>query len=217
MSLLEQQLQELKLKQRKVALLKTFLELVESPTKTDEKLTAAEAGADQEVIADLQSFIQQRIDAIENGTPAPSQEALPEGALILSQDEIEFVKEMVARASERGITANQGVYADEEQDDVDQAPPQRGPMDRPQRPRQPQGPQQRPRPPQPAPQKPKGQKDLVIFARENAHMHGKRVIVQAKQGKVGGVVTGVSAPGFLMVTTDTGHDVPVAVENISLE
>jgi hypothetical protein len=206
MSLLEQQMQELKLKQRKVALLSTFLELIEAPTKTDEKITTAEAEADQEVISDLQSFIQSRIDSIENGTPAPTQEELPEGAIGLSQEEIGFVKEMVARAGERGITANNNVYAEEEEEE---AP---GPMARHR-----QHPRPRPKAPQPAPVKPKGQKDLVMFARENSHMHGKRVIVNAKQGKVGGIVTGVAGVGQLMVTTDTGHDVPVSLENITLE
>ena len=201
MSLLEQQMLELQAKQKKVEFLKNLLQLLTPDAKRP--VTEAEA----EITAEVRAFIEAKIDSIENGTPAPSQEELPEGAVSLTQEEIEFVKEMVARAGQRGITANQGVYAEEEEE-----APAPSPMER-----RRQNPGPRPRPPQQAPAKPKGQKDLVIFARENAHMHGKRVMVQAKQGKVGGVVTGVSSPGFLMVTTDTGHDVPVAIENITLE
>jgi hypothetical protein len=207
MSLLEQQMRELQMRQRKVEFLKNLIGLVApQPIKENEMVPDFVAQAEQEISSEVQEFLKAKIDQIENGTPAPSQEGLPQQSEF-TQEEVGFLKEMCARAGERGITANNNVYADEEEE-----APAPNPMER-----RRQNPGPRPRPPQQAPAKPKGQKDLVIFARENAHMHGKRVTVNAKQGRVGGVVTGVSSPGFLMVTTDTGHDVPVAIENITLE
>jgi hypothetical protein len=200
MSLLEQQMQELKLKQRKVALLKTLIGLME-PTQ-DKNRTADELQADTEVLTELKNFTQALIDNIEEGKPLP--QAGPANS-IFSEDEVEFLKDLYARAAQRGVAAQptaagQGAYRD---DAEEEAPvPQRRPG---------------PRPPAPPQNKIRPQKDLVAFAQEHRHMNGKRVIINTKQGKIGGVVTGVAGPGMLQVSTDTGHNVPVSPENITLE
>ena len=195
MSLLEQQMQELKLRQRKASFLKVLLGLLDSKIEyKDEKPSKEEIEADKEISGIVMNFIQDQINHIENGTPMPHTSSA-EGQF--TPEEVSYLKDMVTRFVNRTLqtdSANAGEAS------AGGAPG----IFRPQQPTQSQQPQR------------KGNKDILTFAMEHKHLNGKRVIVHTKQGKVGGVVTGADMPN-LWVKTDTGHVVPVLPENLTLE
>lgn len=203
MSLLEQQMKDLQSKQRKVQYLKTMLDGMgkEGRDPTDTGTT--------EITQEIETFLKAKIDEIENGKIHVdlSEE---ETSARLSPEVVSFVNELYNRAQARGAVpqTKEVTFYDEDSEEPAQAPV--NPMER-------RGPRPQNPPTQASRQQKRGQPDLLRFAQENRHMHGKRVIVNTKGQRVGGTVSGIASVGFLQVTTDTGHAVPVAIENISLE
>jgi hypothetical protein len=194
MSLLEKQFQELKLKQRKAARLRTFLGLVQVANIAAPEDAQEDFLADTEVDTDIRNFLQSQIDFIENGKTLPAVAEAGTG-LGLTEEELAFVKTLFQRAAQKGVVSS-GTYAEEA--------PENSPMSRPSQKKSNQPPGQ------------KGNKDLLTFAMDHKHLNGRRVIASTKNGKIGGTVTGAEMP-HLWIKTDTGHVVPILPENLTLE
>lgn len=141
----------------------------------------------EEVLAELKAFVDSQIDKIENGT---TKEAT-KGPVELSDEDKALLLTIARRAKER-VVPNHSTFASDEDITVPKAPAKR--------------PQQNPK---------ARNQDMITFAQEHRHLDRKRVTVHTPQGDVGGIVVGAIAP-HLIVKTDTGHEVPVSPENITV-
>lgn len=193
MSLLEQQIKELQIKKNKADLFRLILENIQT-MPDDPKFSEVS----EEVKNEVTTFLSDSIKAIEDGTPAPSKIPLPSNAAF-TEAQMEILRTVADRAQERSVVpttpkANTGAFAS---DDEDITQPAR---------------RQNP-PPQ---QKKTVHHDKIRFGLANRHLDGKRVKVFTERGEVGGNVVGLDAP-HIIVKTDTGHTVPVLLDNIVVE
>jgi len=145
----------------------------------------------EDVMAELAEFVSSRVSAIENGEEKQPQKTPAE----LTEDDKTLLLALARRAKERVTQPenNGGAFANE---DITI-------------PKQPSA-----RPNNQAKQAKR--QDMLQFAQEHRHLDRKRVTVHTPQGDVGGIVVGAIAPN-LIIKTDTGHEVPVPPENITLE
>lgn len=187
MSLLEQQIKELQLRKSKADLFKLILEEIQTNPKKEQFSEVYD-----DVMAELAEFVSSRVQAIENGEAQKEQEKPAE----LTEDDKSLLLALARRAKERVTqpASNAGAYADETDITVPKAP--------------------QPRPNNTAKQAKRT--DMLQFAQQHRHLDRKRVTVHTPQGDVGGIVVGAIAPN-LIIKTDTGHEVPVPPENITVE
>jgi len=145
----------------------------------------------EDVMAELAEFVSGRVQAIENGEEKQPAKQPAE----LTEEDKDLLKALANRARERvsAPVQNTGAFADE---DITV-----------------------PKNPQPRAnnsQKQAKRQDMLQFAQQHRHLDRKRVTVHTPQGDVGGIVVGAIAPN-LIIKTDTGHEVPVPPENITVE
>jgi hypothetical protein len=141
-----------------------------------------------EVLAEMIEFIMHKIEEIESGKLTPPKE---EAETLFTLKEANILKALAARAE--GKTATTSTTSNTFGSDEARVPPK----------------------PETPGQKAKRQ-DMIQFALANRHLEKKRVRVITSQGEVGGVVVGMIAPNII-VKTDTGHEVPVDLDNLIVE
>lgn len=187
MSLLEQQIKELQQRKQKADLFKLMLEELQTNPKKEQ---FAEVWDD--VLAEMAEFVSSRVQAIENGETQKDENKPAE----LTEDDKGLLLELARRAKQRvnQPAQNTGAFADETDITVPKAPAR----------------------PQNNTAKQAKRMDMLQFAQQHRHLDRKRVTVHTPQGDVGGVVVGAIAPN-LIIKTDTGHEVPVPPENITVE
>lgn len=193
MSLLEEQLEELKFKQAKVHVLKKILtDLTESYNQS------LAITAEKEIFLELSSHINFLINGIENGTESTTS---PQSGTF-SEEEIEVLKDLVVRAQGKIAAApartqnTRGAFADESEVEDTPVPAKR------------QNPQ--------ANVKRAATQDKIQFALANRHLDNRRVVVSKNGRDVSGVVVGLDAP-HIIVKTDVGHTLPVLLDDVTLE
>ena len=145
----------------------------------------------EDVMAELAEFVSGRVSAIENGEERQPEKAPAE----LTEDDKSLLLALARRAKERVTQPenNGGAFTNED-------------ITIPKTPARPQN----------NPQKQAKRQDMLQFAQQHRHLDRKRVTVHPPQGDVGGIVVGAIAPN-LIIKTDTGHEVPVPPENITVE
>lgn len=187
MSLLEQQIKELQQRKSKADLFKLILEEIQTNPKKEQFAEVYE-----DVMAELAEFVSSRVQAIENGEERQPAKQPAE----LTEEDKDLLKALANRARERvsAPVQNTGAFADETDITV------------------PKTPQARPN----NVAKQAKRTDMLQFAQQHRHLDRKRVTVHTPQGDVGGIVVGAIAPN-LIIKTDTGHEVPVPPENITVE
>lgn len=195
MSFLEQQLRELQIKKHKISYFRLVLGLLSATEGSEE-----ETEAQKQAIEELTQFINARVEAIESGKEAAKSESSEAASSQFSEEEVVILKQIVDRALNRQAPqtkafwdqdANKGAFAS------DDAPPQA--------PKKPESPGQKAK-----------RQDKIQFALANRHLDGKRVTVIQNGNQVGGKVVGLDAPNVI-VKTDTGHTVPVDLDNLMVE
>jgi hypothetical protein len=144
----------------------------------------------EDVMAELAEFVSSRVAAIENGEERQPEKTPAE----LTEDDKTLLLALARRAKERVAQPenNGGAFANEDIT-IPKAPAR-----------------------QQNPQKQAKRQDMLQFAQQHRHLDRKRVTVHTPQGDVGGTVVGAIAPN-LIIKTDTGHEVPVPPENITVE
>lgn len=189
MNLLEQQLKDLQTKKEKITYLKEVIQALELLGKPDEGNEPATEARGQ-VIAELTEFITNQVAAIESGNTIQIVPTTQTSVGQFSEDDVATLKMVISRTRAKyQESLNTNTFANE---DITVPPKVVIPA-----------------------KKPKTT-DMIRFAMENKHLERKRVIVHSKNGDVRGIVVGLLAPNVI-VQTETGHEVPVDLENITVE
>jgi hypothetical protein len=189
MSLLEQQIKELQLRKNKADLYKLVLEEIQTNPKKE-----AFAEVWEDVMTEFSEFVVSRVEEIENG----QQKKAPGKPAELTEEDRDILKALATRAKERvntPVNSNSGAFASDDITVPKNQPPQRNNAEA---------------------AKMARRNDMLLFAKDHKHLDRKRVTVHTPQGDVGGIVVGAIAPN-LIIKTDTGHEVPVPPENITVE
>lgn len=189
MSTLEEQIAALQFQKHKAELFKNMLKLI-ADLQVEEQFKEAF----NEAFLEVNDFIKSKIDSIESRKAV---QAVTEETSFTA-DEMNILRAVIARASQLTLgnppaqpAGANGAFANE---DDPQPPPRR---------------------PNPVNRKDTTQ-DKIRFAMANRHLDSKRVTVITNNGTIGGKVVGIDAP-HIIVKTDTGHTIPVDLENITLE